>query len=149
MPRFFIFLGILVSLCQITHAACDPSGPRIGSIAPEFTARDLLTRERIPLSSQRGKIIILSFRASWCPPCRRELPLLENAQVLLGKDKLTVFAVNYREHTEAMRDVAKLAAKWHITIVDDPLGWIASHYAVSKIPHLFVIGRDGTSSPTT
>jgi thiol-disulfide isomerase/thioredoxin len=95
------------------------------------------------LNSQRGKVVILTFWASWCPPCRRELPILEKAQILVGKDNLTVFAVSHRERPGAMNEIKKIAAAWHINVIYDPIGSIASHYAVSKIPHLFIIGRDG------
>jgi thiol-disulfide isomerase/thioredoxin len=56
-----------------------------------------MTGEVVPLSSQRGKVVILTFWASRCAPCRRELAILERAQEVVGKDKLTVFAVSYRE----------------------------------------------------
>ena len=124
-------------------AVASQTGPAIGSIAPDFKARNLLTGEVIPLSSQRGKAVILTFWASWCAPCRRELPILERAQSVVGKDRLTVFAVSYRETPDAERALKKLASTWHINLIQDGNGWIAGHYGISSIPHLFLIDREG------
>jgi thiol-disulfide isomerase/thioredoxin len=103
----------------------------------------MVSGQKIPLSSQRGKVVIVTFWASWCAPCRRELPILEGAQEMLGKDKLTVFAVSYRDSDSEQR-LRKVASSWQINLVEDSNGWIASHYGISSIPHLFIIGRDGT-----
>jgi len=119
------------------------TGPAVGSVAPDFKAHNAVTRETIPLSSQRGKVVILTFWASWCGPCRRELPILEKAQEVVGKDKLTVFAVSFRETPEAQAALKTLASAWQINVIDDRNGWIAGHYAISSIPNLFIIGRDG------
>ena len=86
--------------------------------------------------------MILTFWASWCAPCRRELPILENAQRILGKDKLTVFAVSFQDK-DAASSIIKVAAAWQINVIDDRSGWISGHYAIKSVPHLFIIGKDG------
>lgn len=145
MSRLPFPLVLLLSLSFTAIASSASSGPAVGSIAPDFKARNILTGEKIPLSSQRGKIVIVTFWASWCAPCRRELPILEKAQEVVGKDKLTVFAMSYRENDNAERQIKKLAANWQINMVEDNIwGSIATRYAISSIPHLFIIGRDGT-----
>lgn len=140
------FLSLVACLSCFSYAmsvTAESTGPAVGSIAPDFRARNLLTREDTPLSSQRGKVVILTFWASWCAPCRRELPVLEKAQQIVGRDKLTVFAVSYRENPDAVFQIKKLASAWQINIIEDRSGWIANHYSISSIPHLFIIGRDG------
>ena len=143
-PWIRSFALCLSFLTYATTVLGASSGPAVGSIAPDFKAHNLLTGEKIPLSSQRGKIVIVTFWASWCGPCRRELPILEKAQEVIGKDKLTVLAVSYRENTERWREIKKLASAWQINMVADTRGSIARDYAISSIPHLFIIGRDGT-----
>jgi thiol-disulfide isomerase/thioredoxin len=124
--------------------AAESTGPAVGAIAPDFKAHNAVTGENTLLSTQRGKIVIVTFWASWCGPCRRELPILENAQKLVGKDKMTVFAVSFQERPEAAKAITKFAAAWQINVIEDRNGWIASRYKISSIPHLFMIGRDGT-----
>jgi thiol-disulfide isomerase/thioredoxin len=139
---FLLLLASLSCLSTATGATKESTGPAVGSMAPDFKAHNLLTGERTTLSSQRGKVVILTFWASWCAPCRRELPNLEKAQEILGKDKLTVFAMSFND-TAAERGIKKLASEWQINMIEDRDGRIAGHYSISSIPHLFIIGRDG------
>jgi thiol-disulfide isomerase/thioredoxin len=112
-------------------------------MAPDFKVHNLVTGEDITLSSQHGKIVILTFWASWCAPCKRELPILENAQRAVGKNKLVVFAVSHRDKPEALAAIKRPAANWQINVMTDRNDRVASLYSVSAIPHLFMIGRDG------
>lgn len=100
--------------------------------------KNAVTGEEVPLSSQQGKVVVMTFWAAWCPSCRQELPVLERIQEIVGKDHLTVLAVNYRENPDSWGRLKNAAAQWKITLVDDQSGWIARHYKVSLIPHLFI-----------
>src|SRR5580658_8303320 len=106
--------------------AAQPTGPAVGSIAPDFRAHNAVTGQSTHLSSQRGKVVILTFWATWCAPCRREVPILEKAQRFVGKDKLTVFAVGFKENEHTVAALKKLAAEWQINVIEDYNGWIAS-----------------------
>lgn len=127
----------------LVHAA--GTSPAVGAVAPDFTARNLVTGEKVHLSAEQGKLVFLTFWASWCPPCRRELPILENVQKKLGKDKVMVYAVSFRDREEALHEIRKQAkAKdWQISLLEDSSGRIAERYGIEAIPHLFIIGRDG------
>ena len=142
MKHFSFLLCILLSASAVS-ATEVPSGPAVGSTAPEFSVRNLVTGEDVTLSGQRGKVVILTFWASWCPPCKRELPILENAQRAIGKDRLVVFAVSHRDKPAALAAIKKPAANWQINVMTDRNDHVANLYSVSKIPHLFMIGRDG------
>jgi thiol-disulfide isomerase/thioredoxin len=141
MKHYLYLLGIL--FCAYVSATELPSGPAIGTIAPDFKVRNLVTGEDVTLSSQHGKVVIVTFWASWCGPCKRELPILEKAQRVVGKDNLVVFAVNHGDAPEALAAIKKPAANWQINIMKDRNEHVASLYSVKSIPHLFMIGRDG------
>lgn len=132
----------LILFCDLGTAA-PLTGPAVGAIAPDIKVRNLVTWEDVTLSSQRGKIVILTFWASWCGPCKRELPILEGAQRAVGKDKLVVFAVSYKDRPEALAAIKKPASKWQINVMTDPGDRAARLYSITGIPHLFMIGRDG------
>jgi thiol-disulfide isomerase/thioredoxin len=142
MKYCFYLFGILFG-AYAGNATEVPSGPAVGTIAPDFKAHNLVTGEDITLSSQHGKVVILTFWASWCGPCKRELPILENAQRAVGKDNLVVFAVSYHDTEEALAAIRRPAANWQINVMRDRTARVARLYAVSGIPHLFMIGRDG------
>ena len=136
---------LIATLTGSASWASAAASPAVGSVAPDFTAFDYVTGEKTRLSAQHGKVVILTFWATWCAPCREELPNLEGIQEHIGKDQLVVLAVNYRD-TDAtisyLRKNAKKAA-WKISLLLDPNGGIAVKYGIDSIPHLFLIGRDG------
>jgi peroxiredoxin len=142
MKHNLILFGLLFGAyaCSATEV---PSGPAVGTVAPDFKVHNLVTGEDVTLSSQHGKVVILTFWASWCGPCKRELPILESAQRQISKDRLVVFAVSHKDSEAALAAIKKLAANWQINIMKDRNDHVASLYSVSKIPHLFMIGRDG------
>jgi len=136
-------LASLYALACPAESIQQPNGPPVGSVAPDFRVKNALTGVELPLSSQQGKVVVMTFWAAWCPSCRQELPVLERIQEIVGKDNLTVLAVNYREHPDSWGRLKRAAAKWQVTLVDDQSGWIASRYKVSLIPHMFIIDRNG------
>src|SRR5258708_36885053 len=106
MKLCFSLLWILC--CANAVSATEvPSGPAVGTIAPDFKVRNLVTGEDVTLSSQHGKVVILTFWASWCGPRKRELPILENAELAVGKDRLVVFAVSHKDKPEALAPIKK------------------------------------------
>ena len=140
-----IVISLALVLCQGTTTTVWAARPRldVGTVAPTFKARNLVTREYVTLDSQRGKLVILTFWATWCAPCRRELPMLERVQEILGKDRVAVLAVNFEDNDVSVTALKKLASTWQISLLEDWNGRIAEHYDITSIPHLFMIDREG------
>jgi thiol-disulfide isomerase/thioredoxin len=132
----------LAVLCTLSAQAASDS-LTVGAFPPDFKAKNAVTGEELRLSAQQGKVVVLTFWASWCGPCRKELPVLENLQRKVGKDKLVVFAVAFQESFEGFKAMKKIARDWQLTLIEDQSERIASQYAIKAIPHLFIIGRDG------
>ena len=126
--------------------AAPANAPAVGLQAPDFTARDYVSGERIRLAAQQGKVAVVTFWATWCAPCRNELPNLEKLQEYLGKKKITILAVNFRddqpETLERLRRDAKEAG-WQLHLLLDPGERIAQAYGISAIPRMYIIGKDG------
>jgi thiol-disulfide isomerase/thioredoxin len=141
MWRPIVFTAFLIF--HGSAASASSSEPAVGSMAPDFKGKNMVTGDAVDLGAQRGKLVIVTFWATWCAPCRSELPILEGAQKLLGKDKLMVLAVNFQDSPDAVRALKKLAATWQLTLVEDRGGRIADRYKIRAIPHLFMIDHDG------
>jgi thiol-disulfide isomerase/thioredoxin len=115
---------------------------QVGDVPPDGLGR-ASTGGKVKLSEYRGKIVIISFWASWCPPCRKELPLLAAIQKNATRDKIMVFAVNWKESGDRYRAIVKTLKDVDLTLVSDESGYFGGEYGVSGIPHMIIIGRDG------
>jgi thiol-disulfide isomerase/thioredoxin len=143
MRQYFILpAAILCCFFYGASATAKHSGPPVGSVAPDFKAHNMVTGETTSLSALQGKVVIVTFWASWCPPCRRELPILERAQEIVGKENLTVLAVNHKERADSDA-IRRQFSAWKINVIQDRNGSIAHLYAIKGIPHLFIVSRDG------
>lgn len=101
------------------------------------------TGGNVKLSDYRGKIVIISFWASWCPPCRKELPVLAAMQKQATRDKVVVFAVNWKEGRDRYRAIIKTLKDVDLALVSDENGYFGGEFGVKAIPHMIIIGRDG------
>lgn len=115
--------------------------PKVGDRAPDDFGRTL-SGERPKLAEYAGKVVVLSFWASWCTYCLKELPVLENLQ-RLGKGQLQVIAVNQQPRDEFRAIERHMRTAMKIKLTYDPEETGAQAYGVSGIPHLVIIGRDG------
>jgi cytochrome c biogenesis protein CcmG, thiol:disulfide interchange protein DsbE len=120
-----------------------PPNPQVGFTAPNFTL-DSLSGDPITLNDLRGKVVVLNLWASWCPPCRAEMPSLnavyekfrDQGLVVLGAN--TTFQDDETNARAAIRD-------WGLTfpIVFDRDGATSHTYHLQAMPTTFFIGRDG------
>lgn len=134
----FVFFGYAI----LTFPAYADQPLQVGDVPPDNLGK-ASSGGRVKLSDYRGKIVIISFWASWCPPCRRELPVLAGIQKKATRDKLVVFAVNWKESHDQYRTIARALKDVDLTLISDENGHFGVDYGVKAIPHMIVIGRDG------
>ncbi len=113
----------------------------VGKKAVEFTLPDVSGGE-VALQSFRGKVVLLNFWATWCGPCREELPELDRVQEKFRKRGFTVVAVTVDNEVENIRGFLKkydlkLQALW------DRRKKVVDAYAVEKMPSSYLIDRSG------
>ncbi len=94
------------------------------------------------LASLRGKVVVLNFWASWCPPCQEEAPLLQRAEGPLRKLGATVLGVTYED---VVPDSEKFVASHHLTYPNlrDDTGEFARSYGTDQLPESFLVDRTG------
>lgn len=121
-------------------AAAIPA-PRVGSPAPDFTLTDL-NGKQVKLSDYRGKTVFLNFFATWCPPCRAEMPDIQATYDENKGQDVVVLAVNMQEERDTVIDYAS-AAGLTFPIVLDRSGYVTAIYRISAIPTSFFIDKEG------
>lgn len=123
----------------------------VGSEAPSFTAYDLEGNE-VTLSDYRGTVRLVNVWATWCPPCKREMPSMQRLHDELEAEGFRILAVSVDaprgEEDEFGRpggDIQAFADSLGLTftILHDPSGEIQDIYSTTGVPESFVIGRDG------
>jgi cytochrome c biogenesis protein CcmG/thiol:disulfide interchange protein DsbE len=97
---------------------------------------------RADLASYAGKVVVLNFWASWCPPCAQEAPMLERVQPMLERHDATILGVAFKDITSDSMGFVRLH---HLTYpsLRDATGGFAQSYGTDQLPESFVIDRSG------
>ena len=132
--------ALLVSACATAGGAGGGSG--VGRPAPEVVV-DRLNGKTLALSSLHGKVVLLDVWASWCGPCKQELPMLDAIAARLHKRGVEVVAVSVDQERENVDKFLEARPKWSLTIAHDPKGAIADTFQPDKMPTSYVIDRAG------
>lgn len=118
-----------------------PPAPRAGAPAPAFQAQTL-DGPPVSLDDLRGQAVVLNLWATWCPPCRAEMPALERISARYAGDGLVILALNQGENPDTVRAFVE-EHDLTFTIALDPREQIGRLYELQAYPTTFFIGRDG------
>lgn len=141
---------LLVFIAFTLFAQTDPADDfakktlvKVGEIAPDFTYQTL-SGEKSTLSEQKGKVVVVTFFATWCPHCMKELPQIEEKifNIFKGEKDFNLIVIG-RKHDSDELEKFNLEKKFIFPLVPDPKGEIYGKYAEKYIPRVFVIGKDG------
>ena len=95
------------------------------------------------LAAYRGKVVLVNFWASWCEPCRDEMPSIERLRRSLSADPFAVLAVNVAEGAQAARRFADAVQLGAVLLLDRE-GAAARAWGARALPSTFIVGPDGT-----
>ena len=142
-----IFVALFATLelkSDLPPSVTQTTGPQIGSTAPDFTLKDL-NGNIVKLSDFRGKSVYLNFWASWCPPCKAEIPEIQKFYQQ-NKDNVAVLAVNIT-FNDKLSDVVNILkankANFPVLLDTNANSSVADSYQVYGIPASFFIDKNG------
>jgi peroxiredoxin len=149
--QWSIVLGVVLllalTLAAATHFLGDELFPvTVGSKAPDFKAATIDgTKRTKTLADYKGTILLVNLWATWCEPCRAEMPSIEKLHREFGPKGLKIVAVSI-DDPGAEEQIRTFVKEYGLTfeVLHDPTKEIARRYQVTGYPESFVIGREGT-----
>jgi cytochrome c biogenesis protein CcmG, thiol:disulfide interchange protein DsbE len=142
-----IVLLLALTLVAATHFLGDELFPvTVGSTAPDFQATTLDAQPRIVrLADYKGKVVLVNVWATWCEPCRVEMPSIEKLHKEFGAQGLNVIAVSV-DDPGTDSTVREFVKQYGLTfrILRDPARAITTKYQITGFPETFLIDREGT-----
>jgi peroxiredoxin len=115
---------------------------QIGKPAPGFTLNDVNGR-KVSLSDYKGNVILLNFWATFCGPCKEEMPSLNNLYVAFKKDGLIVLAISTDDSEKPVQSFIRAKAITFPILMDTDQQVFFDRYGVLGLPTSFIIDRDG------
>ncbi|CAH9017700.1 TlpA family protein disulfide reductase [Candidatus Nitrosacidococcus sp. I8] len=138
-------LGILYIL--ISFFPISGLGVTNNEQAPSCSFSSLENSEQITLKQLKGEVVYLDFWASWCIPCLKSFPFLNNLHHKYSQQGLHILAVNLDEHLkDAKQFLTQTPADFEVAI--DPNQQCAKAFSLTGMPSSFVLNKDGTISHT-
>src|SRR5215204_2036009 len=140
-----VLVGVaLVAVLWLTLLQPAPSSASIarpGALAPQI-ALSTVGDGTSDLRAERGKVVLVNFWATWCEPCRSEMPELQRLADDLSGQPFTIYAVDLQEDQQAiepfLRDVG-----WTLPVMIDDDGNVTRAYGVRALPATFLIDQQG------
>jgi peroxiredoxin len=133
--------ALLVGTFMLAAAGWANAAVTVGSNAPDFTLRTL-NGPNMRLQEQRGKVVLVNFWATWCGPCRKEMPHLNRISDKYKSAGLVLLGVNIDED---VRNAAEVASKLKVSfpVLLDTDKAVSKLYDLNSMPSTMVIDRSG------
>ena len=141
--RHILPLILFVSLTlSVREAICLDAAPEIGKLAPEFSLADV-NGKKVNLSEFKGKVILINFWATFCGPCKAEMPSLNNLFSSFKKEGFIVLAISTDDSEKPVQSFIKDKSITFPVLMDKDQEVYFDQYGVLGLPTSFLIDRDG------
>ena len=151
MRRLVLMVVVLMlvggSLYLGSASSSRPSYPpastaELGDTAPDFQLEDT-AGNKVSLEGLRGKVVLINFWATWCPPCRAEMPSMEKLNEAMADEDFVMLAINVEENGRTSVPEFLNKTPHAFPILYDDQGVVQALYGVYKFPESFVVRKDG------
>lgn len=142
--RLVLCLSVLLAACA---SAASTASVHDGAPAPALSGATL-SGEAMDLAALRGQVVLVDFWASWCEPCRRELPALEQLHRQHAAAGLVVVGVSVDEQRGDAEQFLRDQVQLSFPIVHDADHSLAGAWSPPKMPTVYLVERDGTIART-
>ncbi len=144
--RSLIVIVLIAVVGIVLYIATNlPSSTSVaaGDPAPDFQLEDL-DGNKVSLAGLRGKVVLVNFWATWCPPCIEEMPSMERLHEAMAGDDFVLLALNTEKKGRTVVPEFLKKTPYSFPILFDDQGVAQQLYGVYKFPESFVIRKDGT-----
>lgn len=114
-----------------------------GDTAPDFQLQDTKGNQ-VSLAALRGKVVMVNFWATWCPPCKEEMPSMEKLNEVMAGDDFVMLAINVEQNGRSVVPPFLKQTPHDFTVLYDDKGTVQQQYGVYKFPESFIVRKDGT-----
>ena len=136
---FLLVVGTLLTSSQVLGSG---GAVRVGNMAPDFTLEDV-GGAPVNLSALRGKVVFLNFWATWCPPCRTEMPSMEMLNEVFSSSDFVMLAVNVEKEGREVVPAFLERNPHSFKILLDLEEEVQRAYGVYRFPETFLIDKEG------
>jgi len=143
-----IALFLLLAVSVADAADLPPLGHKMNPVSPPLVAPDFelpdMDGEAHTLAEFRGKVVMLNFWATWCPPCRREMPSMQRLYEKYSEQGLVVVAVNQFEDPDLVFEfTGRLSLEPTFPILFDRESRVSEQYKVKGLPTTYLLDKQG------
>jgi len=146
MRKVLLVIISLFVILLITACARAGQGPQESDVSPEGYQNDFtlfnLEGEEVSLSDYEGKLVVLNFWATWCPPCRAEIPDFIEAYAQYRDRGVQFLGVSDESRDKLISFVEEYGINYPI-LIDGSVDTIMPKWKIRAIPTTFILGRDG------
>jgi peroxiredoxin len=139
-------ISVALILCVVALAACtrkEETKPALeGNPAPDFALSDL-SGHKVRLSDLKGKVVLVNFWATWCPPCREEVPSMANLNRVMAGKPFQMLAISIDQEGKQAIEAFFSRAGVTLPALLDSNGAIGKLYGITGVPETFIVDRKG------
>lgn len=135
---------VLVLIALFALVACAPTEKpvREGGAAPDFALKDL-SGKTVRLSDFRGKLVLVNFWATWCPPCRGEIPSMAAMNKIMASSPFQLLTISIDEGGKSPVESLYSSMGVALPTLLDPSKSVGKLYGITGVPETFIVSKDG------